>query len=191
MKNLRKKHPVIAYLLIFLGLFGCLFYGTEMVIGLSAPGNHYNAFVARYLDFIAPFRQSLLQGATTLLSLLGFKAAYKGDVIILQGGEGVRMSYSCLGYGVLSFWIAFVWANRCSMQRKLRWVLGGCFLLWAINILRVSLLVLAVNKNWSIPFGWDHHTCFNLVAYGLIFGMIISFDQADPARRFTGRTQGS
>lgn len=177
MKIIRHQRELILYLVKFLGLFCLLFYGTEGVIGLSAPDNNYSAFVAGYLDFITPFRQFLLSGAVWLLSLVDFRAGIRGDVIYREGGEALRMSYSCIGYGVLSFWMAFVLANRGSWNKKLGWALGGCLLLCAINILRVSLLLVALNRGWPIPFGWDHHTWFNIVCYGVIFGMIYFFDK--------------
>lgn len=50
-------------------------------------------------------------------------------------------------------------------------------MLWLINVLRISLLLIAFDKHWSIPFNMDHHTLFNIVAYILIFGMIWFFDK--------------
>lgn len=88
------------------------------------------------------------------------------------------MVYSCIGYGVMSFWAAFILANRGNWRKKTIWITGGLLCLWAINVLRVGLLLLAAKKNWSFPLGWDHHTWFNVVAYALIFGMIYFYDRS-------------
>jgi exosortase/archaeosortase family protein len=88
------------------------------------------------------------------------------------------MVYSCIGYGVMSFWVAFIFANKGTFKKKFLWISGGILVLWIINVLRVSLLLLAINKNWKIPLGWDHHTWFNIVAYSLIFLMILLYDRS-------------
>ncbi|RYZ62417.1 MAG: exosortase/archaeosortase family protein [Chitinophagaceae bacterium] len=173
-----RKHQKeqILYLAKFLGLFCLLFYGTEAVIAFSSPGNHYSPFVADHLNFVDPFRFFLLESTRSLLSVWEIQTVFKDDFTVgIPGGRSVKMVYSCLGYGVLSFWIAFVFANRASWQKKAGWMVGGCLLLCAINIVRIALLLLAINRGWSIPFGWDHHTWFNIVAYAMIIGMIVGF----------------
>ncbi len=177
MKMSRQNRQLVAYTAKFLGFFAILFYGTEAVIGLSAPGNNYSAFVDRYLDFITPFRNFLLNASIGLLSLFGVEAGSREDILFWKGGQALRMSYSCIGYGVISFWVAFILANPGPPKKKATWILAGAFLLCFINILRVSLLLVAINRGWPIPFGWDHHTWFNIVCYAVIFGMIYRFDK--------------
>jgi len=41
----------------------------------------------------------------------------------------------------------------------------------------VSLLLVAINRKWAMPLGWDHHTWFNIVAYIAIFTMMYFFDK--------------
>ena len=100
------------------------------------------------------------------------------DIVIrMVNGEGVQMVYACLGYGVTSFWLAFVFANRGSWKRKMIWMFIGAGMLWIINVFRISLVLLANSKHWAVPLGWDHHTWFNIVAYGMIFGMMWLYDR--------------
>lgn len=176
---MKKNKSLLVYLIKFLGVFCVLFYGTEAIIGFSSPGNHYNAFIANHLNFINPFRRVILSAAKSFLSVFGYETRF-ADAFTLSktGGRGVRMVYSCIGYGVLSFWIAFVFANNGSWQKKAVWMFGGCVALCAINVLRISLLLVAINKGWPIPLGWDHHTWFNIVTYALIFAMIYFYDYA-------------
>lgn len=160
------------------------YFGTLAVIGLSTPENKYSPFVASYLNFIDPLRYSLLYGAKGFLSVFGYSTYMSDDyTLAMQGGSGVRMVYSCIGYGVMSFWAAFVIANRGSVKKKAIWVMGGLLALWTINVLRVALLLLAINNQWSIPFGWDHHTWFNIFAYTLIFIMIYFYDRSNKKLR--------
>lgn len=180
LKQIIQAHKGLAgYCLRFLGLFCVLYYATEAVIGLSSTEGGYNAFVAQHLNFIDPFRRFLLSATQGLLSAAGYRTYFR-DTFTLSflGGGGIRVVYSCLGYGLLSFWAAFVFANRGGWKRKAAWMLGGCLALVLVNILRLSLVLLAVNKGWPMPLGWDHHTWFNIMAYLLIFLMIYVFDRS-------------
>lgn len=175
----KHKKELILYLLKFGGYFCLLYFGTLAVIGLSTPENQYSGFVARYLNFIDPLRASLLLGAKFFLTLWGEKSHLLNPfTLAIENGNAVRMVYSCIGYGVMSFWGAFVLANAGSLFKKLVWLLCGFMLLWIINVLRVGLLILATTKGWEIPFGWDHHTWFNIVAYGGIFALIYAYDRS-------------
>lgn len=154
------------------------YFGTLGIIGLSTPENSYNAFVAYYLNFVDPLRLSLLAGTKGFLSILGFTTFFADKFTLkLSTGEGVRMVYSCIGYGVMSFWAAFIIANKGSWKKKAGWVIGGLIAVWLINVLRLSLLLLADQKDWTIPL-WDHHTWFNIVAYTCIFGLIYFYDRS-------------
>jgi exosortase/archaeosortase family protein len=178
MKNFLNKQ-VLIYLIKFIGAFCFLYYGTLAIIGLSSPGGYYSEFVARYLNFIPAFRNSLLICSEYFLALLGYESYQaKGIQLLLVGGGGVSIVYSCLGYGITSFWLAFVFANYGSWKKKLLWMVGGATALYIINVLRMSLVALASHKRWAYPFGWDHHTWFNIVAYGMIFLMMWVYDKS-------------
>ena len=161
------------YLTKFVGFFLLLYVGSLLIIGLSSKDNFYSPFVARYLDYVTPLRQAILGSANALVRGLGYRTNF-GDkyTLIIAGGRGVRMVYSCVGYGVLSFWAAFVLANQGSFLFKVKWAFVGLAILYVLNVLRISLLVLADAHHWNLPFGIDHHTVFNVVAYGFIFGLM-------------------
>jgi len=169
----------IFYVIKFAMAFCICYFGTKAVIGLSAPGNYYSVVIDHYFNYVTWLRASLLYGSSGLLAVFGIKTAVVNEYILqLVNGKGVRIVYSCIGYGVMSFWIAFIFANKGNWLKKLKWITGGLFLIWSINILRISLLLIAVNKHWQMPLGLDHHTWFNIAAYGLIFIMIYFFDKS-------------
>lgn len=167
------------YLAKFLVAFCLLYFGTEAFIGLAAPGGFYISFFDHYLNYIAWLRASILIGAKTLLAVFGYEA-YRPDKFLLKlaNGEGVRMVYACIGYGIMSFWIAFVFANKGRWQKKAKWISGGLLSIWLINVIRVSVLLLANSKNKRMPLGIDHHTWFNIAAYLLIFVLIYFYDRS-------------
>ena len=167
------------YVLKFLVIF-CLFYfGTLAIIGLSSPSGYYSPFVAHYFNFIDGLRLSLLNTSKFFLELVGYKV-YTIDKFTLRISEhvGIKMVYSCIGYGVMSFWGAFVIANTGTFKKKIIWLLCGWIAIWLINILRIVLLLIALYKGWQIPFGLDHHTWFNIAAYLLIFLLIYFYDRS-------------
>lgn len=154
------------------------YYGTLAVIGLSAPEGYYSGFVDKYLNFIPSFRDSLLQSSKYFLALLGYDCYQSAPTQLrVVGGGGVNLVYSCLGYGVTSFWLAFVFANTGSIKKKLLWTIVGVFALYIINVIRITLVLLAAHKQWNYPLGWNHHTWFNIVAYGFIFLLIYWYDK--------------
>ncbi|MEO6490242.1 MAG: hypothetical protein ABIO04_09905 [Ferruginibacter sp.] len=161
-------------------IFAFCYLSSVAVIGLSTPGNYYSAFIDHYLNFISWIRMSLLFGTKTLLAIFGIDTYYASEFILRKvGGRGITLIYGCIGYGVLSFWIAFVLASAKKIKNKLSWLIGGLLLIWVINISRIALLLVATNNNWKMPLGWDHHTWFNIVAYVAIFAMIYYFDRND------------
>ena len=167
------------YLVKFAGAFCLLYFGTLAIIGLSAPAGYYSGFVDTYLNFIPAFRNLLLQSSRYFLSVLGYEAYQSNNILLnLVGGSSVQLVYSCLGYGVTSFWVAFVFANTGSWEKKAAWMIGGTLLLYIINVIRISLTLLSNSKKWHFPFGWNNHDWFNIAAYFSIFCMIYLFDRS-------------
>jgi exosortase/archaeosortase family protein len=168
----------LLYTLKFLGIFCIAYFGTIAWIGLAAPGNYYSAFIDHHLDYVSWLRASLLHGSRLLLAVFGI------DIIIpdayslsIANGAAVHIGYDCIGYGVMSFWLAFVIANKGSFYKKIKWVAGGLIIIWGINILRICLFLLSINKKQGMPLGVDNHTFFNITAYIAIFIMIWFYDR--------------
>jgi hypothetical protein len=40
-----------------------------------------------------------------------------------------------------------------------------------------SGVLVAINRQWAMPLGIDHHTWFNIFAYGAIFGLMFFFEK--------------
>ena len=173
------KSFLAIYLLKFLGSFVLLYYGTKAMIGLGTAGGYYIPFIHNYLDYISVFRAFLLYSSKGFLGLLGYPSAVVNSFSLqLINGRSVHLVYSCLGYGIISFWIAFVFANRGNFKKKAIWMFTGILVICSINILRICLLLLSLNKNWRFPLGLDHHTWFNIASYAVIFAGIYLYDRA-------------
>lgn len=174
------KNALIRYLLTFTLCFCVLYYGTKAMVGLTAPGGgFYWEFADKYLNYVAWLRSLLMQTSSLVLEMAGYDI-YMKDIytIRMQGGKGVHIVYSCLGYGVMSFWIAFVFANTGTFLKKSFWIMVGLFIIFSVNVGRVCLMLVAVNKKWKTPLGFDNHTWFNIAAYTAIFIMMWLFDKS-------------
>jgi len=165
-------------LLIFLGVFLLLYFGTIAWIGIAAKGGYYHPIVDKYLDYVSGIKHTLMFGVKHLLGIFGFEVVTQPDFRVrLAGGRAVLIAMDCVGYGVYSFWIAYIVAGPGSIMYKIRWIFGGVLLLWFINVVRISLFLLAINKGWPMPLGIDHHTWFNIFAYLAIFTMMFFVEQ--------------
>lgn len=166
------------YLLKFLLLFAVFYYGTKIMSGLATAGGYYSLFIHTYLDYVSWLRASLVHGGGYIAALFAYSTEIlPGFVLKVVDGKGVFVSYGCAGYGVMSFWAAFVLANQLGFTKKAIWLLGGLLLLWGINVTRIGLFLVAINKGWPMPLGLNHHTWFNIFAYLAIFTMMYFFDK--------------
>lgn len=175
-----RYRSLFIYLIKFLLCFCILYYGSLAVIGLTVPGGYYSPFIHNHLNYIAWLRAALLYCSKILLTIFGYDV-YVRDIysITMYGGRGVHIVYSCIGFGLMSFWIAFIYANKVHWQKKVIWIAGGVALIFCINVVRISLLLVAINKKWPMPFNINHHTLFNIVVYLVILLLIYLFDRSE------------
>src|SRR5436190_899826 len=115
------KRTFLLYVLKFAVVFCICYFGTIAVIGLSAPGGYYSAFIHNYFDYVTLLRKTLMHGSATLLSLSGYPAVISNVYLKIENGREVHMGFDCLGYGVMSFWVAFIVANKGTWIKKLKW----------------------------------------------------------------------
>lgn len=167
--TLNKKYPEAFFIVKLLIIFSFLYFGTEFWIGITAKGGLYSPFCDRYLNYVKWLRIFLLKGASFICFLFGYKTTIV-DTISLKiiGGSQVNMVYSCVGYGLLSSWAAFIIAFPSKRKRKIIWLLAGVAAICLVNIIRVAGLLMLVNKTKNTAqFGY-HHEIFNAVAYSVI-----------------------
>jgi exosortase/archaeosortase family protein len=178
LKNEFQMKQFLIFVIKFILFFLFFYYGTKGVIALSATEGHYSKFVADYLDYVTLIKRSLIWGTRLLLSFFHIET-YQVDpfIVRIKNGVGVRIAHGCVGYGVYSFWLAYILANSFKAKIKMKFIVIGLFLLWLINVLRISLLLVTMQNNNQMPLGLDHHTWFNIVSYVAIFAMIYGFER--------------
>ena len=181
------------YLVRFVLSFCILFFGTKIIIGLTVPEGFYSPLVVKYFNYPALLRLSLFKATSWMVSLAGFETFSKDPyhISFLQG-RGIHLVYSCLGLGLFSCWIAFVFAHRGKLSFKIKWWFTGCFCIWALNVLRITILLFALHFRWSFVFSIDHHLVFNMLVYAFIIWMMHLFNLSGTnfslmGKRFLGR----
>jgi exosortase/archaeosortase family protein len=169
----------INFLIKFFFSFFILYFGTQIIIGLTVPAGYYSSFVVNYFNYPAVLRLYIFKGTTVLVSFFGFETFSKDLYhISFSQGRGIHLVYSCLGYGLLSCWIAFVFANNGKLLVKLKWLLIGCFIIWLLNIFRISYLLFALNLHWPLFLTAGHHLIFNIIVYIFIIWMMSRFNRS-------------
>ncbi|MFN0082398.1 MAG: exosortase/archaeosortase family protein [Ferruginibacter sp.] len=173
-----KKPSFIQFLIVFAAVFLLCYYGALFITGLAIPGGMYSPFAEKYFNIAAWFRSSLIGGTKVFVAVFDYKTIRTSEYVLrVPGANGIRIVYSCLGFGVMSFWAAYMVATSATLVKKAAWLLAGVLLIWFINVVRISLVLIASNKGWKFPFGWDHHRWFNIAAYLFIFCMMYFFEK--------------
>jgi exosortase/archaeosortase family protein len=177
-KKILGDNKFIRFVVLFVCAYLLLYYSIKFITGIAVPGGLYSPFVEKYFNIAAWLRSSLILSSKFLLALFDINTVQLDDYVLkLVDGRGVRIVYACLGFAVMSVWAAFIVASSTSLKKKTLWLMGGLLVLWVLNVLRISLVLIAANKGWQFPFGLDHHTWFNIIAYFFIFIMIFLFEK--------------
>ncbi|WP_316813896.1 exosortase Y [Pedobacter heparinus] len=170
------QHPPssIRFLIHFACLF-FLFYGFNLgFIGLSTPGGLYHPFADHHLNYIKAWRELCLFTTAKILELTGH-TVYTTDISLkVQGHAGFRLIYSCLGYGVMSFFAAFTLAFPKSLRSRIVFLVTGLISIQLLNTLRFVLIALFY-KPGPMWFLADHHDVFNFALYLILLTMIYSW----------------
>jgi exosortase/archaeosortase family protein len=158
---------VVKLLVLYL-LFsqGNLFMNSVM----SEGGKYYNAYIAQNFDYIQGLKYALIKPAVWLIKLVGFYAIHNEMDVMVVNGPYLRVNYSCLGLGVMSFLAAFIIAFPAKLKSKIRLFIFGMLMIYILNVLRIAGLgiLLRIFKSQRSNFTY-HHEIFNIIVYILIF----------------------
>ncbi len=180
-----KQNEGLWFIIKFLCAFLVLFYGNLYFISFTShPKNALTLFISNHLNYIDWLRDIILQGSQFFSRLMGIDCLIKHPYLLeaIHFKRSVRIVYSCIGYGIMSFWVAFILANAGKMKRKLLWAAIGIMVILLINSLRVAIILYAQIKHWPINKYADHHTTFNVIAYCILFILIGIYLNGDKKR---------
>lgn len=165
------KNSPLRFIFTFLGVYLILKFFVEFWIGLCAPGGYYWAFAEQHLNFVKVYREFLILGTTLVADLFGLISIHNSTSIRIIGHGGIRIVYSCIGYGIicllLGLGIAFPYK---SIKEKTYFIIIGFLMVSFLNMIRLFLVsyYARVALNMKI----DHHDLFNWICYLLIFAFM-------------------
>jgi exosortase/archaeosortase family protein len=131
-------------------------------IAITTPGEYYSAFVDLHLNYISFWRKFSISTTARILKSLGYLVHTTPYGLTVKNHAGFKLVYSCLGYGVMSCFAAFVISFPAALISRIKFLLIGLAGIQALNILRFVLVALFYNHKMTCI---DHHELFNYSLY--------------------------
>ena len=165
--SMKTNKPLIRFLLIFiLGYILCTYF-FKFWIGLCSPGGIYWKFAEEHLNFIKVYRHFLIYGAGLICNLFDLKYLTNDTAIRIIGHGGIKIVYSCLGYGIISILIALsVAVPYQKLKNRILFLVIAIALFSVLNMIR--LFAVSYYAHEARKMAIDHHTLFNFLCYFLI-----------------------
>lgn len=163
------KFVIALFVLYILFSQGNLFMNSVM-----SPGSRfYNAYIAANFNYIQGLKSALIIPAVWMIKLFGFYAIYNEMDVMVVSGPYLRVNYSCLGLGVMSFLAAFVLAFPASWKSTFKMLVIGIIAIYILNVFRIAGLgvLLGFFKSQRHNFTY-HHEIFNVIVYVCVFTML-------------------
>jgi exosortase/archaeosortase family protein len=175
--NLKDKNSPVRFALVLVILFVGFYYFNIFYLGITSPGNYYSAFLDDNLNYIQWLTSALLWGSKKALTALGYNTITDDQDLLVAGYNHIKIAYSCLGLGVMSFLAAFIIAYPKPLKQKLVFFIVGVIIIQLLNVVRFVLLALY----WDMQSKkiLDHHTIFNGVIYIIIIISIYFWTKHD------------
>lgn len=173
------KHFSFKYLFKLIGLTLILDFLFGRYHGLVSPGgSQYSPFLDQFFNVITWIRQFLMYTANIVANFFG-TASYISSPQNMNIGEMIQVEiwYPCLGIGIMCFWTSFVLTNSGDWKKKGMWWISGITCICLINCLRISLLLVALDKGLAQNSSVDHHDLFNIAAYSIIGLLMYSYTE--------------
>lgn len=158
---------VTRFLILFL-----LLYGFNIAfIGITGEGGYYVQFLDQYVNYIRWLRESLIYCASILLNIFGYETLRLPYHLKIIQGVKVGVGYDCLGYGIMSMHIALALSYPFKYKIRRLYLVLGLLIIYLINVIRIALVGVAYTNYRNVNI--DHHFVFNVIAYFVIFGMLV------------------
>ena len=173
-KNVLNEGSPYSFIIRFLSFFLFLYFFFPFYRGLIAPGGtFYSSFLEENFNIVTGFTKVLTHSAKLILQVAGYDVILR-DYHSLRIGysRGISVNPSCLGWAVMSFWTAFVFANDGTVKHKAKWASLGITVIVLLNIIRIALIALANHLKWSTITSLDHHMTFNIASYACIIILV-------------------
>lgn len=177
MFNEVNKYVDLRFLSKFTLILLLLYYLNRYYLRVIDPLGFYSPFIDQHFNYVGVFRFIILNTSNAFAHVFGLNAHVVDNIRLkIFDGAGVRLGVKCIGFTIMIFWIAFVFAHTNTFSKKMQWALIGVITIFFINCLRISVLLLALQNKWQVNKYINHHDLFNLIAYAIIILMIYFFN---------------
>lgn len=167
----QKTNASYRFLVNFICLFA-LFYGFNIFyIGATTKGGIYFPFLDQHLNYITFWQQLCISTTAQILENFGYAVHIHKNGLSVENHSGFKLIYSCLGYGIMSCFAAFVIAYPKSLRSKLIFLSFGLIAIQLLNTIRFVLIAIYYKPYHLLNI--DHHTVFNGILYTIL--LIISY----------------
>lgn len=164
----------IKFIIILFVLYIIFSQGNLFMNSVMSPGSRfYSYYIAEHFDYIQGLKTALIVPAVCIIKFFGFYAIHNEMDIMVVSGPLLRVNYSCLGLGVMSFLAAFVLAFPTNWKETIKMLIFGLISIYLLNICRIAGLGLMFGSFHSQRKYFEyHHEIFNVIVYIIIFIML-------------------
>ena len=169
--NLWRKETYLRFIILFILLY-LLFYGFNTAyIGITAKGGFYIPFLDQHLNYINWWRTFTIKSSATILQWMDYNVYTHNFHLKVIGKHGFTLVYTCLGYGIMSVFTAFVLAFPGKIKSRYGFLVLGIVIIQLLNTLRLILLALYWDRRAPL-LKIDHHDLFNIVVYAILILLV-------------------
>lgn len=180
-KNYRETFFVFRFLIIFLSLY----YFNLLFIGITGEGGrYYSSFLDQHLNYITWLRESIIFCSSLIIQLFNYEVIRLPYHLKIVDGVRVGVGYDCLGYGLMSLHVGLALSYPFKYKLRRAYLLGGLLLIFLINCIRIAAVGIAYTAYRNINI--DHHFIFNIIAYFIIFAMMVFAIRTNQKHENTG-----
>jgi len=155
------------FIIKFLFLLFIFYYFNIAFISASTPGGFHIPFFETHLNYIQALRESYIFVTAFILTSAGYTVVTSPFGLTVVGFAGFKLIYSCLAYGIISCFSAFVLSIPKPFRFRYQFWTLGVVSIFFLNICRLVIVAIYYRPNFSIV-GLNHHDIFNIVVYALI-----------------------
>ncbi len=165
MKELFKKYKsVIQFVVLFLGTYLVLsaLYAYYLKVSVNS------GFPPDYLTNLVARQTAALLNSFGYDASLEFSSLRKGMLVVIDNKYAVNIVEGCNAASVIILFVSFIISFAEKFKKTFLFLLAGAVLIYVVNILRIALLVIALNK---YPEYQEvlHSVVFPAVIYGMVF----------------------
>lgn len=165
MKTLLKKNWIV---IRFLGLFFGCYIVLSLIYGAYLK---YNVIDAQTPDYIT---KMVASQSENIIKAFGYQSKIEPSVIKpsmdlwVQDDLVATVIEGCNAISVMILFISFVLSFPASWKKTLLYIFAGSVLIYAVNLLRIALLAIAL---YRYPSSQEllHGLVFPAIIYGLVF----------------------